>query len=430
MEILIIVFFVLLNGFFSMAEIAVISSRKTKLETDSKKGSKTAKRILSVINDPDKFLSTIQICITTIGLIIGLYTGESYVDRISKWFIRLGMDVSVSIVVARIAIVVVETFFMLVFGELIPKRIGMSNPEKVAALIIRPMGVLSKVFAPFVWLLSKTTAGLSKLLGIKNSSKQKATEDEIKSIIDDSASAGEIAETEQDIVTRVFDLDDRRIESLMTPRNELQWVDKQELIKDLIKRVSTDTIHYIYPVCDKSLDDIIGVMFIKDMFPVTEKTFSYRVEDIMREPNFVHESVSIYDLLEMFKTTKIHYAFIIDEFGMVQGMVTMNDILEALVGNSSELETDPNEQEFLQREDGTYLVDGQYPFYDFLSHFDLEDDYQKYSYNTLSGLILALTGKIPKTGAKITWQDFTFEIVDMDGARIDKILVTKHQTQE
>lgn len=427
MEILIIVFFVLLNGFFSMAEIAVISSRKTKLETDSKKGSKTAKRILSVINDPDKFLSTIQICITTIGLIIGLYTGESYVDRISKWFIRLGMDVSVSIVVARIAIVVVETFFMLVFGELIPKRIGMSNPEKVAALIIRPMGVLSKVFAPFVWLLSKTTVGLSKLLGIKNSSTQKATEDEIKSIIDDSASAGEIAETEQDIVTRVFDLDDRRIESLMTPRNELQWVDKQELIKDLIKRVSKDTIHYIYPVCDKSLDDIIGVMFIKDMFPVTEKTFSYRVEDIMREPNFVHESVSIYDLLEMFKTTKIHYAFIIDEFGMVQGMVTMNDILETLVGNSSELETNPNEQEFLQREDGTYLVDGQYPFYDFLSHFDLEDDYQKYSYNTLSGLILALTGKIPKTGAKITWQDFTFEIVDMDGARIDKILVTKHQ---
>lgn len=427
MEILIIVFFVLLNGFFSMAEIAVISSRKTKLETDSKKGSKTAKRILSVINDPDKFLSTIQICITTIGLIIGLYTGESYVDRISKWFIRLGMDVSVSIVVARIAIVVVETFFMLVFGELIPKRIGMSNPEKVAALIIRPMGVLSKVFAPFVWLLSKTTVGLSKLLGIKNSSTQKATEDEIKSIIDDSASAGEIAETEQDIVTRVFDLDDRRIESLMTPRNELQWVDKQELLQDLIKRVSKDTIHYIYPVCDKSLDDIIGVMFIKDMFPVTEKTFSYRVEDIMREPNFVHESVSIYDLLEMFKTTKIHYAFIIDEFGMVQGMVTMNDILETLVGNSSELETNPNEQEFLQREDGTYLVDGQYPFYDFLSHFDLEDDYQKYSYNTLSGLILALTGKIPKTGAKITWQDFTFEIVDMDGARIDKILVTKHQ---
>ncbi len=430
MEILIIVFFVLLNGFFSMAEIAVISSRKTKLETDSKKGSKVAGRILSVINNPDKFLSTIQICITTIGLIIGLYTGESYVDRISKSFISWGMDVSVAVIVARIAIVVVETFFMLVFGELIPKRIGMSNPEKVASFIIRPMGVLSKIFAPFVCLLSQTTAGLSKLFGIKHSSKQKATEDEIKSIIDDSASAGEIAETEQDIVTRVFDLDDRRIESLMTPRNELQWVDKQELVKDLIKRVNRDTIHYIYPVCDKSLDDIIGVLFIKDMFPVNEKTFSYKVADIMREPNFVHESVSIYDLLEMFKTTKIHYAFIIDEFGMVQGMVTMNDILETLVGNSSELETNPNEEEFMRREDGTYLVDGQYPFYDFLSHFDLENDYQKYSYNTLSGLILALTGKIPKTGDKINWQDFIFEIVDMDGARIDKILVTYNKVQE
>ncbi|MBR1626614.1 MAG: HlyC/CorC family transporter [Bacteroidales bacterium] len=427
MEILIILFFVLLNGFFSMAEIAVISSRKTKLESDSKKGSKSAKRILEVITNPDKFLSTIQICITTIGLIIGLYTGESYVKRLTSFFVSLNVDNSLAVIISRIVIVLIETFCMLVLGELLPKRIGMSNPEKVASLIIRPMNFLSKMFAPFVWLLSQTTGGLAKLLGIKSHVRQKATEDEIKSIIDDSANAGEIDHTEQDIVTRVFDLDDRRIESLMTPRKDLQWVDKEDFLKDLIKRVDKDSIHYIYPVCEESLDNIVGVMFIKDMFPVSEKTFDYKVKDIMREPNFIHESVSIYDLLEIFKKTKIHYAFIIDEFGMVQGMVTMNDILEAIVGNSSELETNPDEQEFLMRSDGSYLIDGQYPFYDFLSHFDMEDDYQKYPYNTISGLILAITGKVPKTGDKIGWHDFVFEIVDMDSVRIDKVLVTENK---
>ncbi|MBR1774943.1 MAG: HlyC/CorC family transporter [Bacteroidales bacterium] len=427
MEILIIVLFVLLNGFFSMSEIAVVSSRKTKLDVQAKNGSKNARSILSVIENPDKFLSTIQICITTIGLIIGLYTGESYVNRLSCLFAQLNIDPALATIISRIAIVVVETFFMLIFGELLPKRIGMSNPEKVASLIIRPMRFLARLFAPFVWFLSKTTGGLSRLFGIKPVSNQKVTEDEIKSIIDDSADAGEIALTEQDIVTRVFDLDDRRVESLMTPRKDLQWVEKDEYLKDLIRRVDREEIHYIYPVCDKSLDNIVGVMFIKDMFPITPKTIDYKVKDIMREPNFIHESISIYNLLETFKQTKIHYAFIIDEFGLVQGMITMNDILEALVGNSSELETNPNEQEFLAREDGSYLIDGQYPFYDFLSHFDLEDEYQKYAYNTISGLILAITGKVPKTGDRVNWRNFIFEIMDMDGVRIDKVLVIENK---
>ncbi len=426
MEILIIVFFVLLNGFFSMSEIAVVSSRKTKLDVAVKKGNNNAKHILSIINNPDKFLSTIQICITTIGLIIGLYTGEAYVGKLSKIFVGLNMEPSFATIVSRVIIVVVETFFMLVFGELIPKRIGMSNPEKVASLIIRPMKYLSMIFAPFVWLLTITTGGLAKMLGIKNPKGQKATEDEIKSIIDDSANAGEIEEAEQDIVNRVFDLGDRRVESLMTTRKELKWVEKEEYLKDLASRVSKEGIHYIYPVCEKDLDNIVGVMYIKDMFPITPETSSYKVKDIMREPSFIHESVSIYELLEHFKTTKIHYVFIIDEFGMVQGMVTMNDILESLVGNSSELDTD-NETEFVKRDDGSYLVDGQYPFYDFLSHFELEDIYQDNSYNTLSGLILDITSQIPKTGDKIKWNQFTFEIMDMDGVRIDKVLVVENK---
>lgn len=428
MEILIIVLFVLLNGIFSMSEIAVVSSRKSKLESDGKKGNKTAKKILQVIESPDKFLSTIQIAITTIGLIIGLYTGESYVKRLADFFIARNMDSTVAFMIARVFIVVIETFFMLVVGELLPKRIGMSNPEKVASIIIGPMNVLSKIAWPFVWLLSKTTGGLASVFGIKNPSKQKATEEEIKSIIDDSADAGEINKSEQDLVTRVFDLNDRKIESIMTPRNDLEWMEQNENIKDIINRVTEDKIHNVYPVCDKNLDNIIGVVRIKDIFPVSEN-IDKKVKDLMQEPHFLHESVSIATLLETFKHSKVHYTFIIDEFGMVQGMVTMKDILEAIVGNSSELDTADEQQEFIKRDDGTYLVDGQYPFYDFLSHFNLEDEYPKYGYNTISGLIFAITSKVPKEGEKVNWRQFTFEIIDMDSVRIDKVLVTENKIE-
>ena len=416
-----------MNGFFSMSEIAVVSSRKSKLESDSKQGSKKAKNILDVLDNPDKFLSTIQIAITTIGLIIGLYTGESYVEKFADILRNCSIDDYLSTIISRVCIVFVETFFMLVFGELLPKRIGMSNPEKVASIIISPMRVLKNIFSPLVWLLSVTTSFISKIFGIDKVKHSQTTEDEIKSIIDDSAEQGEIEKTEQDIATRVFDLSDRKVESLMTPRNELAWVEQNEKVRDLAKKVVRENVHTIYPVCDKSLDNIVGVFSIKDMFPVTSNKIDYTFKDIMHQPQFFHESVSIYNILESFKQTKIHYAFIVDEFGMVQGMITMNDILEALVGNSSELELENEEQEFIKRDDGTYIVDGQYPFYDFLSHFSMEDDYQKYPYNTLSGLILALTGRIPKEGEKITWQRFTFEIIDMDSIRIDKILVTENK---
>ncbi|MBQ7984556.1 MAG: HlyC/CorC family transporter [Bacteroidales bacterium] len=426
MEILIIILFVLLNGFFSMAEIAVVSSRRTKLESEAKKGDKTSQLILATVDRSDRFLSAIQIAITTIGLIIGLYTGESYVNRLAEVFAKMNVDASFAVIISRVVIVMVETFFMLVFGELLPKRIGMSNPEKVSGIVIRPMNFITRLFAPLVSVLSWTTSSIAKLIGIKNVTQKKATEEEIKSIIDDSADAGEIDQTEQDIVNRVFDLDSRSIVSLMTPRNELEWLERNDTLKDIAAKVAHN-LHYIYPVCNKSLDDIVGVMYIKDVFSVAGKE-TMCVGDIMREPQFIHESVSVYDILKIFKKTKIHYAFIIDEFGMVQGMVTMNDILEAIIGNSAGLESEGGTQEFVKRDDGSYLIDGQYPFYDFLSHFDLEDMYQQYGgYNTISGLILAITGKVPKVGEKIQWNGFTIEIVDMDSVRIDKVLVIENK---
>lgn len=427
MEALIILFFILLNGVFSMSEMAVISSRKSKLEADSKKGNNTAKQVLKVTENPDKFLSTIQIAITTIGLIIGLYTGESYVKKLADIFIKLKVEQTIAIISSRVIIILTETYVMLILGELVPKIIGRSNPERIASFIIKPMHTLSKIAYPFVWLLTKTTNILVSILGIEQNNTNKPTEDEIKSIIDDSADAGEIEVTEHDIVGRVFDLGDREIISLMTHRSELEWFDVEATIEDVIEKLANN-IHYIYPVADKTLDNVVGVIYIKDLFAITDRKVN--VSQIMREPQFIHESVSVYKTLEIFKKNRIHYAFIIDEFGMMQGLITMNNILEALVGNSSELDTDDEEQEFIKRQDGTYLVDGQYPFYDFLSHFDKEDVYQYNKFNTLSGLILEITGRIPKEGEKIKWNDFTFEIVDMDKARIDKVLVTENKEIE
>lgn len=427
MEILIILLFILLNGLFSMAEISVVSSRKSRLDSNAKKGSKKAKAVLKVVEEPDKFLSTIQIAITAIGLVTGLYAGEQYIGSLAKFFIKFNLDATFATILARIIVVIATTFVTLVLGELLPKRIGLSNPEKIAGIIIKPMNVLSKIVFPFVWLLSKTTAGLATLLGIKSKASQNATEEEIKSIIDDSADAGEIEETEQEIVNRVFDLSDREIVSLMAPRTDLEWVEQDQTITEIISNLDTK-VYDIYPVTEKNLDNIVGVIYLKDLVKYVGKDL--KAKDIMREPTFIHESVGVYDVLETFKQTKLHYAFIIDEYGMVQGMITMTDILEALVDNSAEMHELDEESSFVKRDDNSYLIDGQYPFYDFLSYFDIEDKYQSNNFNTISGLILEKTGKVPKVGEKVEWENFVIEVVDLDGLRIDKVLVTENKIEE
>ncbi|MDO5760634.1 MAG: hemolysin family protein [Bacteroidota bacterium] len=425
MEIIIILIFILLNGFFSMSEIAVVSSRKSKLDAFAKEGNKNAKKILRIKESPDNFLSTIQIAITTIGLIIGLYTGEQYVGKLAQVFERLNIESTYSAIISRVIIVVAETFIMLILGELVPKRIGMTNPERVASFIVKPLAFLSKLAFPFVWLLSKTTNLIFSLLGYKRKDSDNATEEEIRSIIQESASAGEIDDKEQKIVNRVFDLDDRGIVSLMTPRADLEWFEKNDKVSFVMQRLAKG-VHYIYPVVDKSLDNIVGVIYIKDVI----KEFANgdtTLENLIQEPNFLHESVGVYDVLEIFKKTKIHYAFIIDEFGIVQGMVTMNDILEALIDNSSALQDADENPDFVKQSDGSFVVDGQYSFYDFLSHFNMKEKFSEYDYDTLSGLILSQTGKLPKVNEEIHWENLTIRIIRMEGARIDKVLVIENK---
>ena len=420
MEYLIILALIVINGLFSMSEAAVVSSRKSKLDADSKKGNKTSKRILEVAENPDNFLSTVQIAITAIGLITGMYTGDNLIKPFADMISQTGLDIEYSEIIARVVVVLTVTYVTLVIGELFPKKLALNSPEKIASIIISPMNFLKRLFYPLVWLLSVSTQGLMSLFGIEKK-KNTASEEEIKAIVSDSTEGGEVEEVEKEIVERVFSLGDRDVATLMTHRTEFVWLDTDDNLESVKVKLSQH-IHYIYPVADKTLDNIVGVVYLKDLFNKLD-TFK-SVKEIMREPQYLHESISVYDALETFKENKIHYALVIDEFGMVVGMVTMNNILESLVGNASELETEDDEDEFVEREDGTFLVGGQYSFYDFLSHFDLENLYQDNDFNTLGGLILEQTGTIPKVGERIIWDRFIFEVVDLDSTRIDKVLVS------
>lgn len=397
MEIIIIILLILLNGLFAMSEIALISARRSNLTARAKQGNKAAAKALQLAQDPDRFLSTIQIGITLIGILTGIYSGEALAGRFGAMLASLGMPLRTAIPVAQILIVIVVTYLTIVFGELVPKRIGMKSAERVAILVARPMQVLAKVTSPFVWLLSRSIELITRLLGIRDT-ESKVTEEEIKSIIQEGTEDGEVQIVEQQIVGRVFSLGDRKVGSIMTHRSEIAWIDPA--------------------MTPAEIRELVGVIYLKDLFThIGEEDFD--VASILRPAKFFHEETQVYTALEQLRSEQVGYGIVCDEFGVTQGIVTLHDIFEALVGSIPEEREEPD---IVHREDGSCLIDGQCPFYDFLVCYGLEDVYPNNLYNTLSGLILDELGHIPQTGEKLRWNTFTFEIVDMDGARIDKIL--------
>jgi putative hemolysin len=299
----------------------------------------------------------------------------------------------------------------------------MGFAEQVATLVARPMDFFSKVTSPFVWLLSKSSKTVFSLLGFKaGGDSDKVTEEEIKAILREGYKAGEVQEVEQDIVERVFHLGDRTVGSIMTHRSDLIWMDISDSVEKIRKKVNDNTYN-IYPVVLNKIDNIQGVVYLKDLFKkIDSKDFT--VTQIIRPARFIQENMSVYKALEQFRLEKVKCGIVTDEFGSVQGIVTLKDIVDALIG---ELDEEDREQEIVMRKDGSMLVDGQYSFYSFLEYFDMEDLYEEYDYNTLSGLILEILERVPKTGDTFSWMCFDFEIVDMDGARIDKVLVKKNK---
>lgn len=427
-EILIILLLIVFNGIFAMSEIAVIQARKTTLSTDEKKGSRGARTALRLANDPDRFLSTVQIGITLIGILTGIYSGASLSGRFSDVFESFGMPERWAYPLAQGLIVIIVTYLTIVFGELVPKRIGMSVAERVSKVIARPMYILSVIASPFVWILSKSTEAMVNLLGVKDA-ETKVTEEDIKSIVQEGKEDGEVQEVEQDIVERVFMLGDLTVDSIMTHRSDVVTLDVS-MTKDEIKQVLNDNLYEAYPLIDRGIDNILGVVLLKDLlFRLDGDTPDLKA--LMHPAVYFYENMSVYKALEQMKEKRLTQAFICDEFGSFQGIVTLRDILEGLVGTIDEVAEDP---EIVKREGSeSWLVDGQCSFYDFLSYFDKEDlyDNEQQDYNTLAGLIIEQLKHIPQAGERTEWNCFNFEIVDMDGVRIDKVLVTmKEESKE
>ena len=402
-----------------MSEIALISARKNRLETAAKKGNTSAKTALDLANSPNKFLSTVQIGITLIGILTGIYSGDKITTDVETFFATYSFTFAYAHSLAVGVVVVVLTFFSLVFGELLPKRIGLNYPETIAKSVAVPMKVMSIVTAPFIWLLTTSTDFILKIFKIKPTADGKVTEEEIKAIIKEGTEVGEVQEIEQDIVERVFHIGDRKVNSLMTHRKSIVYLALDESYEELKIKI-LDELHSVYPVCNENLDEVIGVVLLKDLFANIEKG-DFDLQKIMIDPVYFIEHTSAYKALENFKKSKIHYALVTDEYGVFQGIITLNDILEALVGDASDFSDE--EYQLLAREDGSWLVDGQYSLHDFMTYFDLDDMLNDYEVTTVSGLIITELGSIPKQGEKLIWNKLEFEVMDMDGVKIDKILI-------
>jgi putative hemolysin len=418
-EIVILFCLIFLNGLFVMAEIALVSARKSKLEEMASKGDLKAKSALNLTENPELFLSTAQIGITLIAILTGFYSGEKFGVYLKPYVEKIPHLHGYAASISTALIVIIVTFLSILFGELIPKRIGLLMAERIARTVARPMRILSRIGYPIVALLNWLSNLFFVVFPLKPTTDSNVTEDEIKAIIHEGTEQGTIEEAEQDIIERVFHLGDRNITSLMTHRSDIIWFDLKRDEQKIKEKILKEP-HSVYPVCDGQIDNIKGMVSIKDLYVADGSTL---FKDLIKPALFVPENNTAYQVLEKFKQSKTHSCCIVDEYGSLLGMITLNDILEAIVGDIPQ--PDMIDYEIVRREDGSYLVDAQIPFYDFLVYFDKTEwmNEGEHEFDTLAGFILHQLEHIPKTGEQMEWKDFKFEIMDMDAQRIDKVLV-------
>lgn len=410
-DVIIIIILILLNGIFSMSEIALISARKARLASDAKHGSKGAEAALRLAENPDTFLSTIQIGITLIGILTGLYSGAALAADVGRMLQHLGLEARTAQTVGQIAIVAVVTFLSIVVGELVPKRIGLAAANTVARLIARPMKVLSIVAMPAVWLLSVSTALIVRLFGMKGK-ENTVTEDEIKALIRDGADAGQVRKVEQDIMERALVLGDLRVASIMTPKIDVEAM-RLDMSGAEVKQALSTALHNNYPVfCDKAHGKVCGIVSLKQLVLAIHSA-SFVLADVVSRPVYFPESMSVYDALDRMKKADMHFALVCDEFGAMTGVITPADILDALVGLLPK--QDPG---IVKDGDNSWTVDAALLFYDFLSYFGFEDLYTPASYSTVGGFILEELRRMPESGDTVVWNGLSFTVVALDGARI------------
>lgn len=423
MELLIIILLVLLNGVFAMSEMSLVSSRKFKLENAGRKGNTGARKALELAENPTRFLSTVQIGITLIGILLGVYSGANLSHDFKSFLDQFVVIQPYSETLATMGIVIFITYLSILLGELLPKRIAMTFPERIITLLAKPMDILSKIASPFVLLLTLSNNLLLKMLGIKNTPDSTITEEEIKSIVKESALEGQIDQIEHNIVERVFELGDRKINTLLTHKTAITFFNVNESLENILTKIKKEK-HDAYPVTEgNNLDNIIGIALMKDLFPI-EDPLNFDLKKHVRQPVFLNENYYAYKVLEIFRKEKNHYGIVIDEYGNTVGIVTMHDVLDALVGNTA---TNENfDYRITQRNENSWLADAQFPIIEFLKYFDLDYEFEnKENYTTLVGFFLNEHKGSTEVGDKIRIEDLELEIIDKDRQRVDKILITR-----
>lgn len=423
-EIVIVVLLILINGLFSMSEMAVVSARKHRLQQKAEDGNKGAARALELAKNPNRFLSTVQIGITLIGILSGAFGGATIAEQIGleinkiPWLAPYSEGIGVGIVV------IVITYLSLVLGELVPKRLALNNAEQVAATVSPLMQTLSKITTPIVALLSGSTNLVLRILGVRPSNETEVTEEDLRNMLDQGTVSGVFEESEQDMVERIFRLSDRSVSALMTPRTEIIFLDIDATHDEIYQKIARYPLSR-FPVIKDTTDNLIGIVQSRDLLLQRVEGPHFDIQKLLQQPLFIPESTPALDVLESLRSTGSELAVIIDEYGGVLGLVSMNDILEAIIGEVVTPHGD-YEAEATRREDGSWLFDGMIQIDELKDYLGIDElpDKDEGNYETLSGLMMAQLGRVPVSGDHFEWEKLRFEVVDMDGRRVDKVLIT------
>ena len=419
MEIFVLLGLIILNGLFAMSEIAIVTAKKSRLMALAAKGNSSAQVALRLAEDPTQFLSTVQIGITSISLLNGIYGESIFAKPFALWLQALGMPVNFSDNFATALVVVVVTYLSIVMGELVPKRIAQLNAERIACVVAKPMHVLAIITKPFVYFLSGSTRALMRIMGFHHTQGQQVTEEDIHAILDEGSSSGILEQQEHTMVKNVLRLEARSIGSLMVPRSDIVYLDTALSLEENYQRVMQSP-HSRFPVCNKQSDNLIGVINAKELLAEAIRGSNVDLESMAQPCHVVPESLTGMELLEFFRSSHSQMVFVVDEYGDLKGIVTLQDLLEALTGEF--ILGEGEDAYVIRRDDGSLLLDGMLPIVDLKDCLSLDDLPEEGNYQTLNGLIMLLMGRMPATGDKVVVQNWQLEIVDMDGRRIDKVL--------
>ena len=425
MDVALLIFLVLLNALFAMSEMALTASRKARLQVMVEAGDSGAQAAMDLHENPTKFLSVVQVGITSIGILNGIVGDAAFSAPFANWLQHtFPIQARAADITATAMVVVVITFMTIIFGELVPKRFGLMYPEKVARLVARPMEWLSLITRPFVKLLSWCTEATLRLFGIRGGPDRSVTEEEIAASLEEGLDAGVIEAQEHQMVRNVFRLDDRQVGSMMIPRAEIVWFDVAASAADVLRTIS-DQEHSRYPVCRGGLEDVLGVVSAQSLLQQVMQGGEVSLQDKLQPPVFVPETLSGMELLEHFRASSAQLVFVVDEYGEVQGMITVRDVLEAITG---EFTTPTDDSSWaVQRDDGSWLFDGLIPVPELKDRLDLRElpEEDRGRYNTLAGMVMLLLGRLPHTADSVEWEGWRFEVVDLDGKRVDKVLAAR-----